>query len=194
MLALLGRGIFPNRLLVGLAVVVVTAWFMRGSQGWGWNSTFAWTAGPLLLLVGFGLRAWASGCAGLHTRKNTLNAPQLVTGGPFAYVRNPIYLGTALLGLGVIAILGEPWLLGPWALAMGLLYGTIIPAEERHLKGQFGEVYDRYCAEVPRLIPRLRRWRDAGRAPFRWAAAAGEATLIVIVGFIIIGLHWIQTP
>ena len=183
---------FPRRLAFGLCAVVLVALFIRKPGGWGSAAeAIAWLS-PMLILGGFALRAWASGCAGRHTRTNSLSAPELVTGGPFAHVRNPIYLGTAVLGLGVVGLLAEPWLVVPWAITLGALYGAVIPAEERHLLTEFGERYACYCAAVPRLRPRLIRWAGAAPATFRWSGAAGEVPLIAIVAGIILVLHFLQ--
>jgi len=192
-LARVGRTIFPRRLTFGLVTVALTAAFMHGGARWGRLGEIATWMGLALTIAGFSLRAWASGCAGHHTRDETLHTPQLVTGGPFAHVRNPIYLGTAVLGLGVVGVLGEAWLVAPWALALGALYGAIIPAEERYLAGKFGDAYRRYCLAVPRLLPRPLRWTEAGEVSFRWSATLGELPLIAIVGAIIVGLKWLQT-
>lgn len=192
-LAALGRRLFPRRFAFGLLVVGCTAFFLRRPGGWGPLDELAHWLSPLLIAAGFSLRAWAGGCAGLHTREDALCSPRLVTGGPFAHVRNPIYVGTAVLGLGVVGVLGDPWLLLPWAFAIGALYSAIIPAEERHLSGQFGASYEVYRGAVPRVRPRLTPWRAASPAPFRWSGAAGEAPLIAVVAAIIFLLHWLQT-
>ena len=144
------------------------------------------TAGSIALIaLGLGLRAWAGGCAGAHTRLATIAAPRLVTGGPFAYVRNPIYLASVILGLGMVALVGDPWLLALYAGVFVLLYTAIVPAEEKFLREKFGAAYERYCAQVPRAIPRLRAWKDAEPARFDVRAALGEARL----AFILAGIY-----
>ena len=156
----------------------------------------AGTAASLALIgLGLALRAWAGGCAGAHTRRATIEAPRLATGGPFAYVRNPIYLASVILGLGMVALVGDPWLLVLYVGVFVLLYGAIVPAEEKYLRGKFAGEYERYCAHVPRALPRLRAWKDAAPAPFNPRAALGEARLAFILAgiyFLLRAAAWLQ--
>jgi protein-S-isoprenylcysteine O-methyltransferase Ste14 len=135
------------------------------------------SAAILFALGGLALRAWGGGCAGRHTRTGQIEAPQLVTGGPFAYLRNPIYLGTMCLGFGMAALIGDPKAYVLAALAFVFLYLGIVPAEEAFLRQQFGAAYTRYCAEVPRFLPRLRPWPGRMKQAFQWRAARDEITI-----------------
>jgi protein-S-isoprenylcysteine O-methyltransferase Ste14 len=139
----------------------------------------------LLVVLGLGLRAWAGGSAGRHTRRATIEAPQLATGGPFAYVRNPIYLSSIILGLGMVGLLGDPWMFALYVLVFVFLYGAIVPAEEQFLRREFGEEYTRYCEHVPRLWPRLRRWSGARAAVFDRHVIFGEVRL----GLVLVGIY-----
>jgi protein-S-isoprenylcysteine O-methyltransferase Ste14 len=169
-------------LWVGLAVVVLAAFFVRPRAAFGgWSQTVNSAYALALIIVGLALRAWASGCAGEHTRKATIGAPQLVTGGPYAYVRNPLYLASIVLGAGMVALLGDLVLLALYAAVFLFLYGAIIPAEERFLRAKFGALYECYCAHVPRLWPRAAPWADAQRARFQWRAVLGEARLALVL-------------
>jgi len=187
--AAVGVGIFHRRLHVGLAAVLLAAFFFRPRHLFGTHQTAGTILSLFLVLAGLALRAWAAGCAGGHTRRATIEAPRLATGGPFAHVRNPIYLASIILGLGMVGLLGDPWML---ALCIGVfvfLYTAIVPAEERFLRGQFGDAYVRYCAHVPRLLPRLRPWPEAERFPFDRAATAGDARLGLLLVVIYAGLR-----
>ena len=115
-----------------------------------------------LALVGELVRCWAVGYSGVTTRGDTVCAPELVTGGPYAYVRNPLYLGNFLTAAGfAIAFTGDNSRASRWALvagslaAMAAVYSAIVPHEEAFLRSRFGEVYERYCIRVPRLVPRV---------------------------------------
>lgn len=134
-------------------------------------------AGALLSLLGEALRFWAVGCAGEPTRKQELDAPRLVIGGPYAMVRNPLYLGTILNGMGVaVAAAGGYAPLQAAALLLyagcGLagIYGSIIPLEEKFLLEQFGEEYRRYRERVPALVPTQWKWQ-AGSGSFELSRA-----------------------
>jgi hypothetical protein len=85
----------------------------------------------------------------------------------------------------MVALIGDPWLLVMYVGVFALLYGAIIPAEEKFLREKFGEEYLRYCAHVPRVLPRLRAWKGATLAPFNARAALGEIRL----AFILMGIY-----
>ena len=187
--ATVGVRIFHRRLHVGLAAVLLAALVYRPRNFFGAHATAGTIVCLLLVLAGLLLRAWAAGCAGGHTRRATIEAPRLATGGPFAYVRNPIYLASIILGLGMVGLLGDPWMLALYIAVFVFLYTAIVPAEERFLRGQFGDAYARYCAHVPRLLPRLRPWPDAEPCPFDRAATVGDARLALILVAIYAGLR-----
>lgn len=193
--ARLGRRIFPRRLQVGLAVVALMAIWIRPQPLFGSLQQ----AGTLLsfgfVLAGLAGRAWAAGGAGRHTRLARIEAPRLITGGPYAYVRNPIYLASIFLGLGMVGLLGDPWMLVPYLAVFVFLYASIVPAEEEFLQAQFGEEYRRYCAHVPRMIPRLRPWPDAAPVEFDATAFLHEARLgllLVAIYALMRGAAWLR--
>jgi protein-S-isoprenylcysteine O-methyltransferase Ste14 len=104
-------------------------------------------AGSVLSLAGLGIRGWASG----YLRKNQ----ELATSGPYAYTRNPLYLGTFLLGLGVSICAGSWWFICVFATIYLLIYLPVMIAEAETLKGLFPDEYALYSGRVPLLIPRL---------------------------------------
>ncbi len=100
----------------------------------------------LLVLPGLWLRAYASG----YVKKNR----ELTQTGPYAYTRNPLYLGSILIAAGFAAALLS-WSVAAMLAAMFLMiYVPVIASEERFLRSNFPE-FDAYCDRVPRLIPRL---------------------------------------
>ncbi len=115
-----------------------------------------------LALSGELMRCWAVGYSGVTTRDDAVTAPKLVTAGPYAYVRNPLYLGNLLTAAGfAIAFTGRNSPRARFALiagslgAMASLYATIVPHEEAFLRSQFGEEFERYCERVPRVVPQI---------------------------------------
>lgn len=124
---------------------------------------------PLWIAIGFPLaclgevlRCWAVGYSGVTTRADTVTAPALVSSGPYAYVRNPLYVGNFITALGfALAFTGGnqmPMRAGLIAAALGTMlavYAVIIPHEEAYLRSTFGRAFDEYVARVPALIPRL---------------------------------------
>lgn len=165
-------------LMVPLAIVVLIL-------GMPVYASFA--AGLIIALAGEALRIWGVGYAGKTTRSHEIKAPQLVTAGPFAYVRNPLYLGNAITGLGfIIMACGavKPWTAATlwilYFLSYSMVYGTIIPVEEEYLKETFSETYIEYFNGVPRIIPRLSPYGNK-QGTFSWSPVlSGEMETIII--------------
>lgn len=122
-------------------------------------SAVAWSL--VLVLPGLMLRAAASGTV----KKNR----ELTVTGPYAYTRNPLYLGSMLIAAGfAVALLS--WLLAVvLAVGFAVIYIPVIASEEAFLRATFPG-FDAYCRRVPRLIPRLSPSRPDNRG-----AQAGEA-------------------
>ena len=183
----LSRAIFSHRLHVGLAVVALGGLVVRPGNIFGNHQVLGVAASIALVVIGLALRAWAGGCAGAHTRNATIEAPRLVTGGPFAHVRNPIYLASIVLGLGMVGLLGDPWMFALYVAVFVFLYTAIVPAEEAFLRRTFPEEFARYCENVPRMLPRFTAWKDAAPVQFARSALIGEVrlggVLVAIYGF-----------
>ncbi|MBT9587896.1 isoprenylcysteine carboxylmethyltransferase family protein [bacterium] len=112
--------------------------------------------GLAIAVTGEGLRIWAIGYSGEPTRGETLDAPQLITAGPYAFVRNPLYVGNLLNSLGVLMAAFYPWdiprILGLWSL-VAALYVFLGSHEEKFLAGLFGAEYAEYQRRVPAWVP-----------------------------------------
>lgn len=184
-LARLGARLFPYRLLAAMPAVVLGALLVQPTHLPPDVRLPLWGGSALLVLAGLALRAWAAGCAGHHTRKSAIQAPKLATDGPYAYVRNPIYLGSILLGVGMVGLVGDLRLLPLAAVVFAGLYATLIPAEEAFLSRQFGEEYARYRQAVPRLLPRFRPWSGAAPSTFGWSGLRRELSLLVCLAVIL---------
>lgn len=116
-------------------------------------------AGAALALAGEALRIWASG----HIEKTE----RLATGGPYALTRNPLYLGSLLVGLGVAAAAANVWAAGVTLLYFAVFYPAVMREEAAFLRARFGEDYDRWAAAVPMFLPRV--WPAGPRASrFEW--------------------------
>jgi protein-S-isoprenylcysteine O-methyltransferase Ste14 len=122
-------------------------------------------AGGAVALVGLVLRAWASG----HIRKNA----RLAVSGPYAHTRNPLYLGSFILGLGFTVAAASSLVLflllgGLFASLFLGIYWPVMRVEAATLVEMFGEEYNAYAAAVPLLFPRLTPYRagDATAAKF----------------------------
>jgi len=107
-----------------------------------------------LVVPGVWLRGYASG----YVKKNQ----ELTTTGPYAHVRNPLYLGSILIAAG-FAVALESWAVGVALAAMFVaIYVPVIASEERFLRSTF-PAFEDYCRRVPRLLPRLSAARMPGQ-------------------------------
>ena len=141
-------------------------------------------AGSLVMLPGLLLRGRASG----HVQKDK----QLTTSGPYAYTRNPLYLGSLMLAAGFAIAARSWWIVAVMALMFALLYVPVIAGEERYLRQTFPE-YDDYARQVPRMFPRFTAYRG-GRGSYSsarfWKHREYQATLgcVVMLAFLIMKL------
>jgi protein-S-isoprenylcysteine O-methyltransferase Ste14 len=143
------------RVPLGFAFAVFYFWLARPT----WSSL---ALGAIIVLPGLLIRALASG----HVRKNEA----LATSGPYAYTRNPLYLGSLVIGIG-FAVAARSWWVGIVLAAMFFaIYVPTIRGEEAFLRQKFPE-FAEYARGVPRMFPRLTRGPDATNespAGFSW--------------------------
>jgi hypothetical protein len=102
--------------------------------------------GFVLVFPGLLLRGYASG----YVRKNAA----LATTGPYAWTRNPLYLGSILIAYGFALAARSLWIVLALTVLFILIYWPVILAEEEYLRAHFAG-YDEYAARVPRLVPRI---------------------------------------
>jgi len=127
------------RVPLGFLFAELYFWLARPS----WRSM---ALGAILIAPGLLIRALASG----HVRKNE----SLATSGPYAYTRNPLYLGSLLIGMG-FAVAARSWWVGVALVVMFVaIYVPVIRDEEAFLRRTFSE-FDEYARQVPRMLPRL---------------------------------------
>lgn len=113
--------------------------------------------GAFVTAVGVFIRGWASG----HIRK----AQELAVSGPYAFTRNPLYIGSLIMGIGFTIASGVWWLAVLFSLLFIGIYLPVMRVEVDDIRQIFGAEYDEYERNVPMFIPRLTPWRKAGR-PF----------------------------
>lgn len=122
----------------------------------------AW--GGVIGVLGLALRAWAAGT--IHKNES------LTTSGPYAFLRNPLYLGSFLIG-GGLSLGGGHWIwVGVFVAFFVVAYTPTIAGERERLTELFGHRYVDYAVRVPALIPRLTPYRaDEAASPgrFRWS-------------------------
>ena len=119
--------------------------------------------GIVLIVIGELLRMWAVSYAGGITRTTKVGASELCTSGPYGYTRNPLYIGNMIIYTGVVFIAGSIDIISMLLITWGffvLQYYMIINLEEKTLLSIFGNEYNKYMKNVPKLFPRLRIWKN----------------------------------
>jgi protein-S-isoprenylcysteine O-methyltransferase Ste14 len=138
-------------------------------------------AGMALAVIGEALRIWASG--------HIVKTERLATGGPYAHTRNPLYVGSALMALGVAVASASLLVLAAVAAYFLVLYPPVIREESSFLAARFPGEYAAWARDVPGFLPRLRPagpresrfdW-DRVRANREWRTAAALPVLAVVL-------------
>lgn len=162
-------------------VPVVLAWLAMARP----LSAVALASGAALVAAGSALRAWAT----LYNRyAQGSERKSLATGGPYSWLRNPLYLANALVLLGGVSASG----LWAWLPAAGLwfalVYTLTIRHEERRLLEKYGTAYAAYCTSVRRWLPRRRgEWPQVSWRRFLPALAVQSRSLLILAPFLFRG-------
>jgi protein-S-isoprenylcysteine O-methyltransferase Ste14 len=135
------------RVAAGFLLVAAFAYFAAPTPA-------SLAAGLPVAAAGLLLRGWAAG----HLAKNE----RLAVSGPYAWCRNPLYLGTLVVAAGLAVAARRPLLAALFAAVFALVYLPAIELEEQHLRQLFPEFAD-YAERVPWLIPRPPSRSVAGR-------------------------------
>jgi protein-S-isoprenylcysteine O-methyltransferase Ste14 len=115
------------------------------------NDLVIWPLGVLLFAAGWALRMWAQKHLGYR-----LKIKRSVTiSGPYALVRNPIYIANALVILGTVVMSEDLWMIPATIMWCALIYSFVVRYEEGHLAEKYGQAYLDYLQTVPRWLPRL---------------------------------------
>ena len=163
------------RVPLGFAFAILYFWLARPT----WRSL---GLGAIAIVPGLLIRALASG----HVRKNEA----LATSGPYAYTRNPLYLGSLLMGIG-FAIASRSWWVGMALVLMFFaIYIPVIRGEENFLRKQFPG-FEEYSQRVPRMLPRVTPARlggESGHFSFElylkhreWNALMGTVAMLALL-------------
>ena len=126
-------------------------WLFPEWRGRLWNELFNFS-GVVLVLFGFLFRVCARG----HKEEKSSQGRSLVKDGPYALIRNPMYFGTLLIGIGTTAILFQFWTIFLFLAVFLLIYIPQVRKEEALLAAMFKEEYQEYSKAVPGYFPRIR--------------------------------------
>jgi protein-S-isoprenylcysteine O-methyltransferase Ste14 len=168
------------RVPVGYPVAALSFYFAR-------PSVRSMIAGGIVAVIGLAIRGAAAG----YLRKNS----ELAMSGPYARTRNPLYLGSVMLGAG-FAIISRSWiaavLLGAY---FAIFYTLTIRREGRELSGIYGVVYAEYASRVPVFLPSFRA-ANLGHETFSWGQYARNREYQAAIGAIlamavfVLLMHW----
>ena len=169
------------RVRLGYPLAIVVLFFSRPN----WKSV---AVGAAIGALGLWLRAFAAG----YLKKLEV----LTTTGPYAFTRNPLYLGSAVLAAGAA------WAMHSWisggilAVYFAVVYYVVMRREEGELRGHFGEAFELYARTVPLFFPRITPAKIAGSSPGEFSLAQYnknheyQATLGFFVLLVVLLVIW----
>jgi protein-S-isoprenylcysteine O-methyltransferase Ste14 len=126
-----------------------------------------------IMVSGEVIRIWSHG----YLRK----IRRLASAGPYAYVRNPLYVGNFLIGLGFCVIIWHPAIIFFYVVGFSAIYLLTVKGEEEKLAFKFGEAYALYSKSVPRFIPRLTPYEARTHAKFSSHRVWGHGESITVM-------------
>jgi hypothetical protein len=141
-------------------------------------SPLSWTLGTIILAVGLVIRFWASGYI--------LKTTRLATAGPYAHTRNPLYVGNFLLGLGIVVMGRNVWLVLYYTVMFWFIYDRTIAEEEAVLGPRHGAAFQDYRASVPAFWPSLKRYPRAEKRTFDGQQSFKNGEYIRLFGFLLL--------
>jgi protein-S-isoprenylcysteine O-methyltransferase Ste14 len=155
---------------------------LRVPGGFVLVAAFLWLSDPTAQSLAYGLPVaalglWLRGWAAGHLAKNQ----RLTVSGPYAWIRNPLYVGTLLTAAGLAVASRRVSLTVLFVAFFLLIYLPVIELEEQYLRQLFA-AFDEYATRVPMLLPRGRRWPGIGR--FRWRLYAYNREYQALAAFL----------
>ena len=186
--------LFKYRSYTPIPFVILMFYFYNG------NIT-SWLVGSIVVLIGEFLRFWGVAYAGSLTRTTTsVKAKELITSGPFAHVRNPLYIGNILIysGFGIISLALFPYLQILALIWFVFQYKLIIKIEEDFLEEKFGTQYTEYKKSVPRILPRFtssKSYQDLSLEPNYSKAIKSETSTIralILIPILLFIIHMVK--
>jgi protein-S-isoprenylcysteine O-methyltransferase Ste14 len=176
----LGQQLFRARGWVPVPFAVLLIAFARSPAPW------MAIAGVLLLGAGEALRLWGVAHIGPASRTRGDDVARLIESGPFAWSRNPLYVGNLMLWAGVGLLAGRPFVAALVVTALAVHYRFVIAWEEENLRARLGATYEVYAARVSRWFGGAAAAVDA---PADWRAAVrSERSTFLVLALVIAAL------
>jgi protein-S-isoprenylcysteine O-methyltransferase Ste14 len=158
-----------TRVPAGTILGIVFLFLMRPS------TRSLWVGGGIAL-AGALLRLWAAG----HIEKGRV----LTKGGPYAFTRNPLYLGSFFMAFGIIVAGQSYWLLLAFASFFAIFYYPVMKAEEQELFNGYGQEFTEYTKRVPMFFPVFRGTGSASSS-FLWSRVIRNREHRTITGLVL---------
>jgi len=152
-----GRELFKVRSFTPIPLILIMLFCFRYQLG---NHILTWSCGVLLLICGEGLRLWSLRYIGKFSRTRKKKGRMLVSNGPYAFMRNPLYGGNLLLWVGFTVISELIWLIPAIVIIFFIQYQCIVLWEEECLREFFPSEAEDYLQKVPRWVPNGRSLRN----------------------------------
>lgn len=160
----------------------------------GHMTAATWVVGLALVALGEAWRLSGVAAAGTTTRRRSRGVQRLVTYGAFAWSRNPLYNGNALVWMGFAVISGVLWFIPVAAVLFAIEYSLIVRFEEGVLESTFGEEYLDYKRTTPRWLPRPPREQRTGETDWPQAWRSELSTFlqyaVLLVAFALKSRYW----
>lgn len=148
--------------------------------------------GPAIVLTGIAIRLWCIRHIGgaARVKDKATSKKKLITSGPFAFCRNPIYIANTIMVAGAAVMMRLLWMTPIIFVGLLIWYHLIVKYEESILAGNYGDEYQQYASRTPRWIPSLtaRRLNQPSETPalFPWRKLmkyerGGVANIIIVV-------------
>lgn len=152
----LGKILFKYRSYTPMPFVFAMILFME-------PTLYSILSGIIIVIIGEVIRVWSVGYAGSETRTTSgVGGSNLVTQGPYSFIRNPLYWGNIMIysGVGIMSNALFPYLLTAAFLYFVFQYYLIIINEEEYLRQTYKDDFDKYCKHVNRFLPLAKKLPD----------------------------------
>ena len=170
----LGEWLFRHRTALPLPLAAVILGLRVGEAA---PSAILIAAGVAVTAAGELIRLWGVRHIGAISRTRSQRLGPLVATGPFALIRNPLYVGNILIWVGFALSARLVWLAPLIVLLLGAEYHAIVRWEESLLVSRLGDAYRDYAARVPRWVPTLNRRERKGRGEQDFSASSANSAV-----------------
>lgn len=155
--------------LMTVAVVAVVGFIHDKSAFW---------IGAPVAVLGELMQMWAAS----HLHKDE----RLTVSGPYSYVRNPMYIGRFILGLGFFLMTQNPYLVAAYVILFAIYANLRVGREERRLREIFSPNYQRYCSEIRRWLPSLKPYSLSENRRASWSQVCANHEHINLIGLLVV--------